>query len=172
MKNIVIVGGPGSGKSTLAESICEKKGYARIELDALYHKANWQPSEEDEFRDKVKSAMDAAPEGWVVDGGYRSQLNGVVDQEADALLYLNIPRVLCMGRVMMRSTRRILHKELLWGVNHESPKGAWSLLKWIKNSHKKREIQTRLDGQQFEERGLVYKEFHSNNEAHDWVKSL
>jgi adenylate kinase family enzyme len=75
MKKIVVVGGPGSGKSTLAEYICEKNGCTRIELDALYHKANWQPTDAAEFRGKVQAAMDAAPEGWVVDGGYRSQLD-------------------------------------------------------------------------------------------------
>lgn len=172
MNRIVIVGGPGSGKSTLAAYICDRKGFKHIELDSMFHKENWQPSDELEFQKKVLDAMGEADEGWVVDGGYRSQLNGVVEQEADALIYLNIPVALALARVLRRSIKRIAGRELLWGVNYESPQGAWSLLKWAKNSHEKRQLQTRKEGEDFIERGLVYKEFRSNKDAEKWIGKI
>ena len=41
MKRIMVVGTSGSGKTTLADTLSERLGLPRIELDALFWEENW-----------------------------------------------------------------------------------------------------------------------------------
>lgn len=128
-KRIVVVGATSSGKSTLAERLAQKLNLEYIELDALYWKAGWVSSSDDEFREKVKAATQKP--GWVVAGNY-GVTRDIIWPRAEAVIWLDYPFFLILGRLLRRIWMRWQTKELLWGTNREP---LWIHLKlWSKDS--------------------------------------
>ncbi len=87
-----------------------------IELDALYWGPNWTPAPKEHFRESVREALSG--DRWVMDGNY-SAARDVTWQRADTLLWLDYAFVVVMGRLLLRTARRILRKEPLWNENRE-----------------------------------------------------
>src|SRR5579863_4007415 len=66
---VIVQGVSGSGKTTLATALAATFGVAHLELDGLYHQADWTPLELEDFRSRVQRF--AAQPRWVIDGNYR-----------------------------------------------------------------------------------------------------
>lgn len=116
-RRFVVVGATGSGKSTLAERLAAPLGVPYVELDALYWDADWTEAPPDVFRARVDAAT-AGP-AWVVAGNY----GGVRDllwARAEAVVWLDYPFPLVLGRLTVRTFRRALTGEVLWNGNRES----------------------------------------------------
>jgi adenylate kinase family enzyme len=128
-----VFGQSGSGKTTLGRAIGEALGVPAIELDALYHQANWEPTPDDEFRAKVLSALEAHPEGWVVDGNYRV-IREITIPRADAIVRLRLPWRVVYPRLVWRTLSRSWRRQELWNGNRESFRLAFtsreSILLW------------------------------------------
>lgn len=122
MRRIVIVGNSGTGKTTLAARLADSLGLTHIELDALFHQADWEPTPAHEFRQKLRSAMaeaDHATNGWTMCGNYRDASDGIGQDAADTIVWLDMPRALVMRRVIWRTVRRAITREELWNGNRE-----------------------------------------------------
>ncbi|MEZ0397033.1 MAG: AAA family ATPase [Anaerolineales bacterium] len=133
-RRVVVVGATGCGKSTLAENLAQRLGLDYIELDALYWKPGWVGSAEEEFRAKVEAATRSL--GWALAGNYRV-VRDIVWPRAEAVIWLDYPFLLILGRLLGRIWLRWRRKELLWGTNYEP---LWvhfkfwsddSLVKWL-----------------------------------------
>ena len=70
MKFINIIGSTGWGKSTLARKLAQKRQLHYIELDDLLWLDDWQESSNEALFSKLKTAMEDATAGWVLDGLY------------------------------------------------------------------------------------------------------
>ncbi len=128
-QRFVIVGVTGCGKSTLAERLAKDLALDFIELDALFWKPGWVESDPEEFQKKVADAI-RAPR-WALAGNY-SLVREIVWQRADALIWLDYPFFLVLGRLLRRIWIRSRSRELLWGTNYEP---LWIHLKlWSKDS--------------------------------------
>lgn len=57
-----------------------------ISLDELYWKPGWTESTQDEMRAKITQALDAAPNGWVVDGNYKSKGGSIAWERATDII--------------------------------------------------------------------------------------
>jgi adenylate kinase family enzyme len=129
----VVFGQSGSGKTTVGRAIAHSLGVPAIELDALYHQPNWQPTPDDEFRTKVSAALDAHPEGWVVDGNYRV-IREITLPRADAIVRLRLPWRVVYPRLVWRTLSRSWRRQELWNGNRESFRLAFfsreSILLW------------------------------------------
>jgi len=68
VRRVSVVGTSGVGKSTFASSLAVLLGCPLLELDSVYHQADWVPLNADLFRARV--ADFAAGERWVIDGNY------------------------------------------------------------------------------------------------------
>src|SRR5690348_18218982 len=90
-RKINVRGTSGAGKSTFAAELATRLGVPHIELDALHHGPNWAQPTAAEFQARVKAAMAAAPDGWVIDGNYDSKLGGLVTGAADIVVWLDPP---------------------------------------------------------------------------------
>jgi adenylate kinase family enzyme len=128
-KHIVVVGATGCGKSTLAERLARKLHLDFIELDALYWKPDWIGSDSEEFREKVDTATRSP--GWALAGNY-SVTRDIVWPRADAVIWLDYPFFLILGRLLHRIWVRWRTQELMWGTNRET---FWVHFKlWSKDS--------------------------------------
>jgi hypothetical protein len=110
-----------------------------IELDALHHGPNWTEPTDAEFCAKVRAAMDGAPRGWIIDGGYDRKLQGLVTDAADTIAWLDVPLHTILLRLWRRTSHRIRHNVELWNGNRESWRtalGGWdSLFMWAIRSY-------------------------------------
>ena len=94
------------GKSTLARAIAADLDLPYFELDALSYLQNWVARPKDEFRDLVRDVLIDNPDGWVIDGNYGTDLQGMVTREAETVVYVNMPWRLMMWRTFWRSVAR------------------------------------------------------------------
>lgn len=99
MRRVVILGCSGSGKSTLARRLGERLGLPVIHLDALFWQPGWVEGDKALFREKVAEAVQG--DRWVCDGGYSSTYD-LRFPLADAVIWLERPRWLCLWRVTTR----------------------------------------------------------------------
>lgn len=118
-RRFAVYGPTGSGKTSVARWIGALLDLPVIELDALFHRPNWQPTPEDEFRAKVLTALHRCPDGWVCDGNYRA-VRALILPKAETVLWLRLPIRVVFWRLLKRTVGRAWTKEPLWGTNYES----------------------------------------------------
>ena len=117
------MGGSCSGKTTLAGQLAERLALPHIELDALHHGPNWNEASADDLREKVTAALDGL-DGWVVDGNYQRKIGSLVIDQADTIVWLDLPLRTQVLRMWRRTTRRIRDRTMLWNEgNYESWRG-------------------------------------------------
>ncbi|KAF7329775.1 hypothetical protein MKEN_00240800 [Mycena kentingensis (nom. inval.)] len=105
-----IVGHSGSGKSTLGKELASLLGVPYFGLDEFFWKPNWEQATADEFRAKLRAALAASPNGWVVDGNYSKKTQDIVVDPATDQIWLDPPVLLCLKRVLVRTFSRILRR--------------------------------------------------------------
>jgi adenylate kinase family enzyme len=120
MQRVSVVGASGSGKSTLARRLAAQLGAPYVELDAIHHQAGWRSLPREEFRARVGEIVGA--DRWVVDGNYRAVLD-LVWARADTVVWLDLPRTRSVARVVRRTLRRAVTREVLWNGNREPVRG-------------------------------------------------
>jgi adenylate kinase family enzyme len=139
LRRVNVKGTSGSGKSTFAEALARRLEVPHIELDALHHGPNWSEPSAEEFRARVQAAMDAAPDGWVIDGNYELKLGDTVLGAADTIVWLDLPLGLKLRRLWRRTSHRIRHDVELWNGNREQWRTAFwgreSLFVWMVRGH-------------------------------------
>ncbi|KAK0421529.1 AAA domain-containing protein [Armillaria borealis] len=105
---IHIFGNSGSGKSTLATHLSLILGIPHISLDQLFWEPNWKAASEDEFRAKIRAAMEQSPNGWIIDGDYQRRGGVIVQEEATDVIWLDPPLILYFPRIVIRTFLRIV----------------------------------------------------------------
>ena len=116
-RRICVVGNSGAGKTTLARRVARRLGVPHVELDALNHRAGWTEAPVEELRAELSALLDAAVDGWVVDGNYRRRVGDLL--QPDTYVWLDYPRPLVMARVLRRTVGRGLLRRELWNGNRE-----------------------------------------------------
>ena len=139
MKRIMVVGTSGSGKTTLADTLSERLGLPRIELDALFWEENWGVDRERFGRDLREAC---GGERWVMDGNYGSWRH-VTWAAADTIVWLRYDLSVILPRLTSRTIKRIATREALWGgPNRETLSKALSrdsIILWaLKTYHRHR----------------------------------
>jgi len=116
VRRVSVVGNSGSGKTTFAAELARRMGAPHLELDSVFHQADWEPLPTEEFRERV--AAFTAGDRWVVDGNYSKVLD-VVWPRADTVVWLDPPRHRIMRRIVLRTLRRVFSRAELWNGNRE-----------------------------------------------------
>jgi hypothetical protein len=117
----------------------------------------------------VREAMDAAPGGWVIDGNYDSKLGGLVVDEADTIVWLDLPLFVKFPRTMRRTVHRIRNDVELWNGNRETWRdqlGRNSIFPWLFRSHVRHRRQWPI---WLDEKRLV--RLRSQKEAARWLET-
>jgi adenylate kinase family enzyme len=110
----------GSGKSSFARELAERRGVPFLELDGLHHGPNWTQAPAAELQERVRAFMAGAPDGWVIDGNYESELGSLVVDAADTIVWLDLPLHVSLRRLWRRTLHRIRDDVELWSGNRES----------------------------------------------------
>lgn len=138
-RKIAVKGTPGAGKSTFARELGCRLALPCVELDALHHGPDWSEPTPEEFRDRVGQALDAIPDGWVVDGNYDGKLGDLVTDQVDIIVWLDLPFPVKFFRLSRRTFHRIHHQVELWNGNRETWRDALvsrdSILLWMIRAH-------------------------------------
>lgn len=116
-RRVAVIGTSCAGKTTFAARVARCIGARHVELDALHWGPDWTERPAEAFRRAVAEA--AATERWVVDGNYRA-VRDLIWPRAEAIVWLDYPFPLVFRRALLRTTRRILTGERLFGDNVES----------------------------------------------------
>jgi adenylate kinase family enzyme len=141
MQRISVIGASGSGKTTFARALAEQLGIEHLELDAVYHQADWVPLEREVFRSRVSDFVEG--ERWIIDGNY-SSAQDIVWARADTVIFIDPPRWRVMSQLIPRTVMRGLTKRELWNGNTEqlrnmlSPIPETNIVLWSWTTHAKR----------------------------------
>jgi adenylate kinase family enzyme len=99
MRRVAVIGCAGAGKSTFAQRLGERLGIPVTHLDTLYWKPGWQETPKDEWAALMGELVTG--ESWLIDGNYGGTM-GQRLMAADTVIYLDVPRRVCMWRVVKR----------------------------------------------------------------------
>lgn len=114
---IWVRGSTGSGKSTLARQLAQELGVKHVELDNLLWLPGWGERTLEDFRSLVAREVEA--EDWVVDGNYTPGVTDLVLPRAQVIVWLDYSFPRTMGRLLSRTWRRLVRKELCCNGNRE-----------------------------------------------------
>jgi adenylate kinase family enzyme len=143
------MGGACVGKTTVSRELATRLGVPHIELDALHHDPGWQEASAEVLEARVRAAFDAAPDGWVADGNYRSKLGSLVLERADTVVHLDPPFRVAFRRALRRTILRTITREELWNGNREQLRfllTRYWIPWWVLQTHRRyaREIPERV----------------------------
>ena len=166
MERVVILGSPGSGKSTLARKLGEKTLLPVIHGDKLFWHSGWIESTKEEIDSKLTAA--AKDDRWIIDGNYMRTLPDRL-QRADTVLYLDLPRLVCLGSVL----KRILFYR--GATRPDLPEGCperieWEFLTWVWNFNKNKRPKIYGLLEQYPDKDIHI--FKSRRQVKAYVKSL
>ena len=136
---ISIVGSSGSGKSTLARRLHERAGLPWLELDGVYHQADWQPLDDEAFHHRVDEFL-TENASWVIDGNYPVVRERIWAQ-ATHVVWLDPSRFAVIRQILWRTFSRWICREELWNGNREqlrdvlSPDPDRSIVLWAWTGH-------------------------------------
>ena len=117
-KVIVIASASGNGKTTLGRRLAERLAVPFVELDELVQGPNWVETPDDELRARLEALL--AQDGWVVAGLYQRKLGNFVLDQADTIVWLDLPLHVWLPRLARRTWRRARGQEEMWNGNRES----------------------------------------------------
>ncbi|MER7186465.1 adenylate kinase [Streptomyces hyaluromycini] len=151
MERILVVGVTGAGKSTLAQTLSSRLGLPYHEMDAVYFNGpDWAVN--DKLTEDVSRL--AAGSRWIIDSLGYPEVRDLLWDRADTVIWLDYPRRVIMPRVLRRSLRRTVTREVLFGGNRETWTGwlsrehpAWWA--WSQHGARRREVERRIRDPRF-----------------------
>ncbi|MGH7713986.1 MAG: AAA family ATPase, partial [Gemmatimonadaceae bacterium] len=97
-----MIGPGGAGKTTFARELAARTGLPLIHLDALYWRPGWEPTPNEDWDRTIGQLI--ARNAWVMDGNYGRTLP-VRLAASDTVIFLDLPRYVCLWRLLRRRVR-------------------------------------------------------------------
>ncbi len=105
MRRVLVIGSGGAGKSTVAKRLGELLNIEVKHLDRAYWRAGWvEPSKEEWLKTVAELA---SADSWIMDGNFSGTLEQRL-KSCDTVVFLDMPRLLCLWRVLKR---RVLYRK-------------------------------------------------------------
>jgi adenylate kinase family enzyme len=127
MRRVLVIGSGGAGKSTFAEMLGARTGLPVIHLDSHFWRAGWQETPREEWAARVDGLL--RRDEWVMDGNYGGTLERRL-AACDAVVFLDLPRTLCLWRIVARSIRYRgrTRPDMAEGCNERM---TWEFVRWV-----------------------------------------
>jgi adenylate kinase family enzyme len=124
VQRVVVVGPGGAGKTFVAERLSERTGIPVIYLDRIFWRSEWRPTPRGEAVTELERALTA--DRWIVDGNFLDA-GDTRFQKADTVIFLDLPRPLCIARIVWRRVRDHGKER----PDLPAPEGLdWEFIKW------------------------------------------
>jgi adenylate kinase family enzyme len=120
-RRIALIGTICAGKTTLADQLAEQLGLHHVELDALHFGPHWAEASPEELREKIAAAL-AGHDGWVADGNYLNLLGTWLIDQANTIVWLDLPLRTSLRRLWRRHRLRMRNDVELW---HPGNRETW-----------------------------------------------
>ena len=98
----MILGPGGAGKSELAAALGRITGLPVVHLDRIFWREGWTPVTAGEAGRELAEAV--AGDRWILDGNFLDAGDDRFDR-ADTVVFLDVPRAVCLRRVLWRLAR-------------------------------------------------------------------
>src|SRR5215211_7294532 len=102
MKRILVIGSGGAGKSTVSTKLGQLLNLEVHHLDKFYWRPGWVETPPEEWRETVTELI--GRDSWIIDGNYSGTLELRI-QKCDTIVFLDLPRLLCLWRIVKRNFR-------------------------------------------------------------------
>lgn len=100
---MLVIGCSGGGKSTLAQALSARLNLPYISMDrAFFWLPGWKLRERSQIRSMIADAVQE--DRWIMDGTGHATLDLRLPR-AEALIWIRLPRLLCLTRVVLRWIR-------------------------------------------------------------------
>ena len=116
-RRILLIGVTGSGKTSLARALEASHGIRAIDVDSMAWQPGWVKTPDEELA--ASAAAVAATDAWVMDSAWTA-IRSVVLPRTELVVALDLPRRVSLGRLLTRTTRRLITRERICGDNVES----------------------------------------------------
>ena len=170
MQRVLVYGVTGSGKSTVAALIARRTGLPHVSVDDLTWRPGWVALPDGEQRALFTQVC--AQDRWVLDSAYGSWVD-VPLARADLVVGLDLPRHVSLLRLLRRTVRRVVLRELVCGGNTETLRQALSresILLWHGHSFARK--RARLLTWEADPDGPPVLRLTSSAQVERWVRSL
>ena len=136
MRKVLVVGSGGAGKSTFARRLGALLDIEVVHLDSLYWQAGWVETPKDVWAEMVAGAV--RRDAWIMDGNYSGTFD-IRIEACDTLIFLDMPRLTCLRRVLQRFIRYRgrTRPDMTEGCAEQLN---WEFILWIWNYPKKQRV--------------------------------
>lgn len=97
-----MIGAGGAGKTTVALELGRILALPVVHLDTLYWLPGWIPRTPGEWEALQRAAL--AGDSWIADGNFPGTMDFRLGR-ADTIVFLDLPRLLCLWRALYRRRR-------------------------------------------------------------------
>ena len=122
MRRVAIIGPGGAGKTTLAVELARRTGLPVVHLDRVYWRPGWTEPPAAEWTHAHREALRA--DVWIADGNFGSTMAERLAQ-ADTIVLLDPPPLLCLWRVAWRSVWKRPRPDLPSGCDERPDLAFW-----------------------------------------------
>jgi adenylate kinase family enzyme len=123
-KKILVTGPSGAGKTTLARWLGHALQFEVVAFDLIFWDAAWERVPEEEWRRELEKIL--CRDSWIIEGS-RLEMLEVGLAACDAVIFLDLPRAVCLWRALKRSAARFERKRpdvaKRFGLSSEPPSG-------------------------------------------------
>ena len=102
MKRVAVIGSGGAGKSVFSRELGDRTGLPVVHLDREFWRPGWDPTPDEAWEARVRELV--AADRWVMDGNYSGTML-IRFERADTVIFLDVPRALCVASALWRSAR-------------------------------------------------------------------
>ncbi|MDW0109443.1 P-loop NTPase family protein [Sporosarcina aquimarina] len=167
MQRIVVLGvSAGVGKSTFARQLGAKLTLPVTYLDRLYFEPGWKEVSEEVFQQR--QAEVCVQRAWIIEGNYSKTLS-LREAHADTIIYLELPLLVCLGRVVKR--RINFHQQTRPELGVGCPeKMDWEFLKYIVTTYNRRKFNMRNRMNRYEREGKEVIRLFSRRQIQEYLQ--
>ena len=102
MQRVLVIGNCGAGKSTFSCRLAKATGLPLVHLDKAYWSAGWVEPPKEAWAARVQALV--AEDAWIMDGNYSGTFH-LRFPRADTVIWLDVGRWTCLGRILKRNLR-------------------------------------------------------------------